>query len=747
MDERTEGDASPVEALPALAASGDYDELEAAWMEAVEADALSPEDAVMVLRAAAERPGNARSVAAHLESLAWFLLSEWADRKGTQAALDVAVAAADCLPATDTVREQVADLYRREHADFPSIDVLTQTTLLESSAPLVDGVLRTGRALALPPGTFVRDPRRRSPGRVVGFDESRGGVEVAFGESGKVYDPASLDVLERLAPDDYRALAAFETERLAALAAEDPERLAVLLLRAHGPRLSLQDFRALLEPAVPSKEWSRWWKAARPVLKRAHEIEMTEGTRPDLILRARPMTFEDQVRRDYEALASAEDRAGLVLAHLSEPAVADPEAEGAVLAYLAARLEAEAAEAGPAWALGLRAVLAPVRRRMADLGAAPPESSSPETPSTEVPEPAAARGLLAATGNDALARSVLEYVRDAAGDAWPEALAAALPACSPNVAKWAARELAEAGREAALREAVSAVLARPVESAGALVWLWRSGCGEGGGAGLELSADERFTAAAGLLSAADELKREKVGSDEAARRYLPDLQRALTAKGFATFRRVLQESTEGQARGLRVLASRNAGLTDLARLRLQEAIREAHPALHVEKAVPPWEEDVIYSTEEALRARQKEFEQLVNVKMPENRQAISSAAGHGDLSENAEFTAALEERDRLVERAKRMQEDLAKARVLKPGSAETDHVTVGSRVTARDLATGRTEQLTFLGPWDADPQRGIYDYRTPLGLAFMGKRVGEKAEMARRSETRRWEILETGPAL
>jgi transcription elongation factor GreA len=747
MDERTEDDASPVEALLALAASGDYDELEAAWMEAVEADALAPEGAVMVLRAAAERPGNARAVAAHLESLAWFLLSEWADRKGTRAALDVAVAAADCLPATDTLREQVADLYRRARAAFSSIDALTKTTLLASSVPLAEGVDWTERALALPPGTFVRDPRRRSPGRVVGFDESRGGVEVSFGESGRAYDPASLDVLERLAPDDYRALAAFETERLTALAAEDPERLAVLLLRAHGPRLSLQDFRAFLEPVVSSKEWSRWWKAARPVLKRAHEIEMTGGTRPELILRARPMAFEDQVRRDYEALASTEERALFVLAHLSEPAVADPEAEGAILAYLAVRLEAEAAEADPAWALGLRAVLAPVRRRMADLGAAPPESSPPETPAAEVPEPAAVLDLLAATGNDALAQSALEYVRDAAGDAWPEAFAAALPACSPNVAKWAARQLADAGREDALREAVSAVLARPVESAGALVWLWRSGCGEGGEAGLEISADERFTAAAGLLSAADELKREQTGSDEAAGRYLPDVQRALTAKEFATFRRVLQESTEGQVRGLRVLASRNAGLTDLARLRLMEAIREAHPALHAEKAVPPWEEDVIYTTDEALQARQEEFEQLVTVKMADNREAIGSAAGHGDLSENAEWTAALEERDRLVERANRMQEDLAKARVLKPGSAETDHVTVGSRVTARDLATGRTEQLIFLGPWDADPQRGIYYYRTPLGLAFMGKRVGETAEMATRSETRRWEIVETGPAI
>jgi transcription elongation GreA/GreB family factor len=182
-------------------------------------------------------------------------------------------------------------------------------------------------------------------------------------------------------------------------------------------------------------------------------------------------------------------------------------------------------------------------------------------------------------------------------------------------------------------------------------------------------------------------------------------------------------------------------------LRVLEVIREAHPILHAEKHVPPWEEDVVYTTEEALHAQQKEFEDLVHGRMAANSAAISRAAAHGDLSENAEFTAALEERDRLVERAGRMQQDLAKVKVIRRSMAEGDHVTVGSRVVAKDLATGKAEELAFLGPWDAAPERGVYYYRTALGLAFMGKAVGDTVVMQTRSEERRWEIAEIRPAL
>ena len=197
----------------------------------------------------------------------------------------------------------------------------------------------------------------------------------------------------------------------------------------------------------------------------------------------------------------------------------------------------------------------------------------------------------------------------------------------------------------------------------------------------------------------------------------------------------------GQAGQIRSIVERNAGLTEDARSRILEIILRKHPALFL-STVPPWEEDVIYTTEAGLERHQDAFTHLVNVKMAENAKAIGEAAAHGDLSENAEFTAALEERDLLAKKGGRMRAELAKARVIPTDMADGASVTIGSTVKARNLSTGHMETLVFLGPWDADPDNGVYSYRAPLSQAFMGKKTDDIVVVPTNAETRSWKIVE-----
>ena len=142
-----------------------------------------------------------------------------------------------------------------------------------------------------------------------------------------------------------------------------------------------------------------------------------------------------------------------------------------------------------------------------------------------------------------------------------------------------------------------------------------------------------------------------------------------------------------------------------------------------------------------------ELSHLVNVKMAEASKAVGAAAALGDLSENAEWTAAKEERDRIAARATRMQEEISKARIITPGAARGETVTIGSSVRARDLSNDVVETMTFLGPWDADHDRNIYSYRAKLGLAFMGKRPGDRVNLSTDGGEHRWEIVEVRPGI
>jgi transcription elongation GreA/GreB family factor len=40
-------------------------------------------------------------------------------------------------------------------------------------------------------------------------------------------------------------------------------------------------------------------------------------------------------------------------------------------------------------------------------------------------------------------------------------------------------------------------------------------------------------------------------------------------------------------------------------------------------------------------------------------------------------------------------------------------------------STGKTARYTLLGAWDSVPEQNVVSYKTPLGQALLGKKVGD----------------------
>jgi len=190
----------------------------------------------------------------------------------------------------------------------------------------------------------------------------------------------------------------------------------------------------------------------------------------------------------------------------------------------------------------------------------------------------------------------------------------------------------------------------------------------------------------------------------------------------------------------------NGGLRPSARAALETQLRLAHPGLFID-VVKAWQENAIYSSKIGLQKRQEELDDIVTVHIPEVAKQIGEAAAHGDLSENSEYTAALEKRDQLTSRATRIENELALAKIIDSDLAGSDYVNVGTKVRVRDLESGVEESYTFLGIWDSDPEQGILSYAAPLSLAFMGGKVGDSVEYGEGENHRRWEILEIGSGI
>jgi len=219
------------------------------------------------------------------------------------------------------------------------------------------------------------------------------------------------------------------------------------------------------------------------------------------------------------------------------------------------------------------------------------------------------------------------------------------------------------------------------------------------------------------------------------------IRTALSARKFAVAREILNETDLENARTVKDCLDRCFAISDDFRAKVADLLVDTNHQLYASN-LEVWElTDVIYTTAAGLEKKRDELDDLVMNVLPHIAEMIGKAAAEGDLSENAEYHGWMEQRARQSERANGMQADLKMARVIQPEMAGTVAVSIGSRVTARDQNTGETKDFTFLGPWDTDTDNGLFSYRAPLSLAFMGKKPGEVVVFDFDGQTRRFEIL------
>jgi transcription elongation factor GreA len=123
-----------------------------------------------------------------------------------------------------------------------------------------------------------------------------------------------------------------------------------------------------------------------------------------------------------------------------------------------------------------------------------------------------------------------------------------------------------------------------------------------------------------------------------------------------------------------------------------------------------------------------ELAELEGPKRAEMVDAIKVARAHGDLSENFEYHAAKNEQGLLERRITILRARLDGAVIVEAGTAEV--VSVGSHVTVANDAGEQLEvEISGLGG------DGAVSPSSPLGIALLGKRVGDAAAVAAPSGT------------
>ncbi|MDR1736984.1 MAG: transcription elongation factor GreA [Oscillospiraceae bacterium] len=131
-------------------------------------------------------------------------------------------------------------------------------------------------------------------------------------------------------------------------------------------------------------------------------------------------------------------------------------------------------------------------------------------------------------------------------------------------------------------------------------------------------------------------------------------------------------------------------------------------------------------TKERLDIIKNELTYLKTVREREVAEQIKVARSFGDLSENSEYDEAKNEQGRVFSRIAELENIVAHAVIIELEALDTNAVSVGCRVTVRDLSGGEDEVYTLVGSQEADPAEMRVSDESPFGKAMLGRTVGEK---------------------
>jgi transcription elongation factor GreA len=137
-----------------------------------------------------------------------------------------------------------------------------------------------------------------------------------------------------------------------------------------------------------------------------------------------------------------------------------------------------------------------------------------------------------------------------------------------------------------------------------------------------------------------------------------------------------------------------------------------------------------------------DLERLNAVELPKILERLGVARSEGDLTENAEYQGAQESRALMEARINALRDKLSRAILIDPAQMPKDQVAFGATVRVKDLGFGDEEAFTLVGAGEEDYDAGKILVTSPLAQGLLGKKAGEKVEIAVPQGTLRFEILD-----
>ncbi|MEY8001455.1 transcription elongation factor GreA [Clostridium sp. Mt-5] len=136
-------------------------------------------------------------------------------------------------------------------------------------------------------------------------------------------------------------------------------------------------------------------------------------------------------------------------------------------------------------------------------------------------------------------------------------------------------------------------------------------------------------------------------------------------------------------------------------------------------------QDVIL-TESGKRKLEQELEYLKTVKRVEIKAALKAARAQGDLSENADYSAAKDDQSMTETRIQELENQLKNAVIIE-SSQDEGVFDINKTAEVKFCDIDEVEQVTLVSSVESDVKKMKISIESPLGKVLFRLKVGERA--------------------
>lgn len=129
------------------------------------------------------------------------------------------------------------------------------------------------------------------------------------------------------------------------------------------------------------------------------------------------------------------------------------------------------------------------------------------------------------------------------------------------------------------------------------------------------------------------------------------------------------------------------------------------------------------------------------VERPKITKAIEVAREHGDLKENAEYSAAKEAQSLNEGRIQDVEYKIGTAQVVNIEKLSGERVVFGATVLLYDVESGEEKKIVIVGEDESDAVAGLISYNSPLARGAIGKFPNDTFKIKLPNGEKEFEIL------